>query len=243
MHDKSEKKFEVGCVSVKSHSVEIDPRMRQAFFMRMQGKKIYEIAEHFGVSRKTIGRWLRKLREEDSINVDDENYQKLVCDFLEIYGIARKINLASSIRSFVAGDKAASYNHQRQAAAERKHLDKSLERLGLKFKSSLEIENAKLKTLCAWALIFAGRMRDNNDAILHGEDQPWDNPTDIAMNEINKFRECPEMFQIERYIDGVKELFAERGYMDCVDFETLAIARSFQDPLFDPAANMEQGAA
>lgn len=217
-----------------SSSPKVSPRARQAYFLWIAGRKIKDISKDFNVHRKTVSRWIKQIEGTKEIDIDEDSYQKIVYDLLDIHGNARKLNLIALLNCIKTEDKQGVYDCQRQATAERKKIDKLIERLGLKFKSDLQQENAKLKTLCAWALTYAYRLLENNDALENKEHPIWETPHIVSLEEINKLRSCPELLQIERYINDTDNLFANIPYRDCVDLEVLTLVRSHLDPLYDP---------
>jgi transposase len=217
-----------------------DPRISKVISMFLCGKKKGEIAEHFGVHRKTVGRWIRKVKEGLEIDVESDDYRKVFMSVLAEHGEMLILQRVFAVDALTNGKHQIAYTYQRQAERSLRRRDKALETFGIQYKSRLEKENESLKNICAWALIRTKRIEDNLLALENCEEKPWSEPHNVSVNEINKVKECPEMFHFDRYFSGVRQGEKDR-YVDRYDIE-LAVAKlchsdiSFNSTTDDPVA-------
>jgi transposase len=213
-----------------------DPRIAEALSMFVYGQKKSEIAEYFGVHRKTVGRWLKKVKDGVKIDVEGEDYNTVFMEALAEHGELLLMQRQFALQAFIQKDYKAAYAYQRRCEGSLRKRDKALETFGIRYKSRIEEENETLKKICAWALIRMERMEDNLLALEDGEEKLWDDPFNVSEKDINKLKECPEMFHFDRYFTGAKKDNNPK-YMDRYDLEMAAMMLSLFDPEFDPATD------
>lgn len=216
----------------KANTMVKAPRTRDVLLMYMNGKKIKEIADYYGVHRKTAGRWIKNLRNKIEIDVSSDLYVRAFMDAIHEHGellISYKLAFLDARQS---GNNQLAYDCARRFETALKRRDRAIEKLGVKFKTDVEKENDELKNIIAYFSILSERLDENLFAIKKGRKKPWVNPYDISLEDINDLKDCPEMFHLERHLPKAKK-DNRSGYMDRFDLEMLLIPLCVLDPAFD----------